>query len=403
MTTAELNSSIYRAPDGWINPYALYVCRTRMNLTLEQVEELADISADLIYKWEHSEEVPSLEQLEILANHYRCPVGYFFLAQPPPQFPDTINFRGLTKERFENLSYKSRLKIDEFITLVDILSDIVTESNISIHPEIPSIQLDDDVNKIVIKVRGILGFSEKIRENWVSPVEAFYFWKNAIENKGVYIISLSLVVNEIRGASRWEKESPPVILVNKNDSESATGRTFTLLHEWAHLMLRKPGVICDFIGDQENAAIERFANKFAAETMVTKSELCDYLKNKGLFKYKARWGDQEINIIKNYFKVSKDVIAITLENLDLAPSGFYKIKREQWDKRQPFFKPTEQSSRSNKSKVMRRFEELGKPFSSLLANAYVNGNVSINKLSKTLDIKVDKMNDFINYVKVADY
>jgi Zn-dependent peptidase ImmA (M78 family) len=373
-----------------------------MNLTPPQVEELTGISAELISKWEQSKETPSLEQLEILAKHYRCPVGYFFITQPPTQFPETINFRGLTRERFENLSYKSRLKIDEFITLADTLTDIVRESNISISPEIPIRNLDDDIGDIVKKEREAFGFSDKVREKWLTPIEAFYFWKNAIEKRGVYVISLSLVVNEVRGASRWEKESPPVILVNKSDSESATGRTFTLLHEWAHLMLRQPGVICDFIGDKELVNVEWFANKFAAEMMVLNSELRDYLKTKGLFEYKARWGDNDINVIKNHFKVSKDVIAIALENLHLAPSGFYKIKREQWDKRKAFFRNIGRPGH-NKTKVARRFEELGKPFSSLLANAYINGNVSINRLSKTLDIKVERLNDFVNYVKVADY
>ena len=150
MTTVELNSSRYQAPDGWISPHSLYLCRTRMNLTPPQVEELTGISAELISKWEQSKETPSLEQLEILAKHYRCPVGYFFIAQPPKQFPETINFRGLTRERFENLSYKSRLKIDEFITLTDTLTDIVRESNISISPDIPIRNLDDDIKEPVI-------------------------------------------------------------------------------------------------------------------------------------------------------------------------------------------------------------------------------------------------------------
>ncbi len=117
MTTTQLNSAEYQAPNGWINPHSLYVCRTRMNLTPSQVEELTGVSAEQINNWERSLGTPTLEQLEILARHYRCPVGYFFMEQPPAQYSESINFRGLSKEKFENLSYQSRLKIDEFITL----------------------------------------------------------------------------------------------------------------------------------------------------------------------------------------------------------------------------------------------------------------------------------------------
>jgi len=253
-----------------------------MSLSPVQTEELSGIPAQQITEWEHSIGTPTLEQLEILAKHYRCPVGYFFTEMPPSQYTDSINFRGLSKEKFENLSYQSRLKIDEFIILADTLSDIVKESNIVINPKIPEIYLSDDIKDIVIKERKAFDFSKEVRDKWITTNEAFSFWKKSIEDRGVYVISLGLIVNEIRGASKWDKESPPVILVNKNDYESATGRTFTLLHEWAHLMLRDSGLICDFIGDNEKAATEHFANKFAAEMMVSNDELCDYLRDNEL-------------------------------------------------------------------------------------------------------------------------
>ena len=402
MTTIELNSSKYKAPEGWVSSHSLHICRTRMNLTPSQVEELTGITAEQIINWESSIGAPTLQDLETLAIYYRCPVGYFFMEHPPAQNIDSVNFRGLSKPKFETLSYESRLKIDEFLILADTLSDMVRASNIPINPNIPHASLVDDITDIVNSERDLFGFSETLRSKWQTPNEAFLFWKTAIEDKGVYIFSLGLVVNEIRGASKWDKDSPPVILVNKNDYESATGRTFTLLHEWAHLMLRETGVACDFIGDKEKVAIEHFANRFAAEMMVSNSELCDYLKTINLCRYKTHWGDNDIGAIKNYFKVSKDVIAIMLENIDLAPKGFYWTKRAQWDKRKPFYRNLSQIPHS-KTKVVRRFEELGKPFSSLLANSYTNGNISLNKLSKMLDIKIEKLNDFVNYVKIADY
>jgi len=164
-------------------------------------------------------------------------------------------------------------------------------------------------------------------------------------------------------------------------------------------MLREPGIICDFIGFEEKANIEQFANKFAAEMMVSKVELSRYLEAKGLNKYKPRWGDNDIDEIKNYFKVSRDVIAISLENLNLAPDGFYQTKRVQWDKRKPFFRGRPGSRPLGRTKVRRRYQELGKPYSNLISEAYMNSNISITNLSKIIGIKVDKFPDFVNCVK----
>ena len=370
-----------------------------MNLSPSQVEDLTGISANQIIDWENSFSSPSLEELEILAKYYRCPVGHFFTEEPPVQHTGEVNFRGLSKDKIDTLSYTSRLKIDEFIVLVEALSSIISELNIPNIPDIPEVYLNDDIRAIVESERKRFGYTDKVREQWASPEDAFSFWRKGIESCGIYVISLGLIVQEVRGASKWDNDSPPAILVNKNDHESATGRSFTLLHEWAHLMLRQPGIICDFIGFEEKASVEQFANKFAAEMMVTKPDLRKYLETEGLYNYRLRWGDTVIDEIKNFFKVSRDVIAISLENLDLAPEGFYRTKRDQWDRRKPFYRGGSHLGMLGRTKVRRRYQELGRPFSRLISEAYLNSNVSITSLSKILGIKVDKFPDFVDYVK----
>jgi Zn-dependent peptidase ImmA (M78 family) len=402
MTITALNSSEPHPNDNWVNPNSLFICRNRMNLDTSQVEELTGIPSQKIQDWERSNGSPNLKELELLARHYRCPVGYFFLDKPPEQYTNSIDFRGLSKEKIGNLSYRSRLRIDEFVTLSETLGNIISELGTANTPIISQADLNDDIEKIVSREREFFHFNEQIRQKWVKAEDAFEFWKSRIEARGVYVISLSLIVNEVRGASKWDEESPPTILVNKNDSESATGRTFTLLHEWAHLMLRKPGIICDFIGSEGSSRIEHFANDFAAEMMVSKEELKNYLILKGLYGFKPKWGDAIIDTTKNYFKVSRDVIAISLEEMQLAPSGFYRLKRSQWDKRKPYFVGPPSNHPLGRTKVRRRFLELGKPYSKLITEAYKNGNISMTNLSRIIDMKVEKFPDFIAYVKANE-
>jgi len=239
VTTTYKDPSRFDPPSDWVNAHSLYLCRSRMNLNPSQVEALAGIEEETLVNWEKSIEVPTLEDLEKLAKHYRCPVGYFFLEQPPELSINKVNFRGLSENKIDSLSYESRLKIDECIYLSDTLSSIVNDLRVTNNPDVTRIHLNENIKDIVRQERELFSFSDAIRKDWESPGEAFDFWKQAIEKRGVYIISLGLIVNEVRGASRWEDGSPPTILVNKNDYESATGRTFTLLHEWANLLLRE--------------------------------------------------------------------------------------------------------------------------------------------------------------------
>lgn len=399
MTTTYKDPSRFDPPSDWVNAHSLYLCRSRMNLNPSQVEALAGIEEETLVNWEKSIEVPTLEDLEKLAKHYRCPVGYFFLEQPPELLINKVNFRGLSENKIDSLSYESRLKIDEFIYLSDTLSSIVNDLRITNNPDVTRIHLNENIKDIVRQERELFSFSDAIRKDWESPGEAFDFWKQAIEKRGVYVISLGLIVNEVRGASRWEDGSPPTILVNKNDYESATGRTFTLLHEWAHLMLREPGIICDFIGSQKEAKVERFANEFAAEMMVGKDELREFLGGKHMDRYKSRWGDSDIDMMKNYFKVSRDVVAISLETMGFAPPGFYKTKRAQWDRRRPYFSGLTPPRILGRTKVKRRYGELGGPYSRLLTEAYISSNISMTSLSRVLGMKIERVNDFINYVK----
>jgi Zn-dependent peptidase ImmA (M78 family) len=164
-------------------------------------------------------------------------------------------------------------------------------------------------------------------------------------------------------------------------------------------MLREPGIICDFIGSQRETKLERFANEFAAEMMVNKDELREFLKNKKMDHYESRWGDPYIDMIKNYFKVSRDVVAISLESVGFAPQGFYKTKRAQWDKRRPYFSGLTPPRILGRTKVRRRYGELGGPYSRLLTEAYISGNISMTSLSRVLGMKIERINDFINYVK----
>lgn len=385
-------------PERWASPAVLNWARTRMGLRPEQVESLAGISAERIIAWERAESAPSLSDLQDLADIYDCPVGYFFLDSPPDE-KQSLDFRGLTAEKIEALSYETHVHLNEFLSLTDYLTSLIEDLKLPHEVNIDTVDIDEPVESVAERERERFGFTPGIRERWITADEAFDFWREAIESRGVFVITLRLKASEVRGASRWDSPHTPAILVNRMDMEAATGRTFTLLHEWAHLLTRQPGLVCDFRGQAKAANIERFANQFAAEILVPKKELEVHFKQRDMLRRRRRWGDFVIDEIRNDFKVSRDVIAILLEEMELAPSGFYRDKRASWDLRKPFFKGPPSTRGRGRTKAKRRLLEIGRPTANLISVAYERGAISKLDLAEVLNMKVEQAERFVSWVR----
>lgn len=149
-----------------------------------------------------------------------------------------------------------------------------------------------------------------------------------MEALGVFVFSLPMSPLECRGAAISQESYATAILVNQ--IESPTARSFTLFHEYCHLMLSTDTqlVMCDhFPGDTES-----FSNRFASSILLPEDEFIEILKHNGLYRYQDWWTEETLSELAGAFFVSRDVIAIWLENLQLAPAGFYKNKRERWDR-----------------------------------------------------------------------
>jgi Zn-dependent peptidase ImmA (M78 family)/transcriptional regulator with XRE-family HTH domain len=381
-----------KLPNKWANPEVLKWARLRMGLKPQDVEELEKIRAEDIIQWEERQSAPTLSDLESLAEVYMCPVGYFFLEAPPAE-DNALDLRGLNSRKTASLSYETHSQLEEFLRLTDYIAQLTRKTGKIRTIDIGTFNLSDPIELVAERERNSFGFTSEVRDRWNSASDAFAFWRQALENKGVYVITLKLDVSEVRGASRWDESHPPTILVNRQDNEAATGRCFTLLHEWAHLLMKHPGLVCDFQGQKNNINIESYANKFAAELLAPKNEFSGFLKQENLFEFRERWGDSTIDKIRHKFKVSKDVVAILLEEIDLAPQGFYWNKRAGWDTLTPFFRSKPGVSHGQ-TKAMRKLGEIGSPFASLISESYGRGMISKLELADLLNMKVEQAEQF---------
>ena len=107
--------------------------------------------------------------------------------------------------------------------------------------------LDDDPEVLATRLRQRLGVSLADQTGWQSKYDGFNSWRAAIERLGALVFqtgatpSLRVEPNEARGFSIADKPFPVIVV---NGSDPVTARSFTLLHELAHIVLRNGGV-CD--------------------------------------------------------------------------------------------------------------------------------------------------------------
>ena len=121
----------------------------------------------------------------------------------------------------------------------------------------------------------------------------------------------------------------PLVVVNRKDAYSA--RTFTLIHEFTHLLLRSSG-LCDLSADSgrppSEQRLEVFCNAVASQTLVPDSALLSYA---GLTRIAPEaWTDEILGPIARDFGVSREVILRKLLDLGLTTRAFYQENRERY-------------------------------------------------------------------------
>lgn len=392
---------------GWVNPNVLRGLRLRAGLEPTAVEQesrklakfhYAPVSAAEVEAWERGQGVPELVHLETLAEVYGCPVGAFFFEAPrPPEI--ALSFRGLLPRKQSQLEPLTRRSLARFLELAEWFATTIEERGVSWPVAIKPLNVPSpgeqrtglSPERIAEQYRRTLGFSNAVRRQWREREDAFNWWRSRLEQEGVFCFQLKLDPRDLRGASLWWKGRYPFILVNHYDMEAASGRLFTLLHEYGHLVLsaEAEGIACDFIGGGSAGNPENFPNRFAAAMLVPPEELESHLKRTGLSRYQERWPDRLLDEIRNPFFVSRDVIAILLEEVGLAPRGFYRHRRERWEQR--YGKRLGQGRGMSLKKWQRKARELGSSALRILVELSDAERLPLIDAAYLLDVKVEKL------------
>lgn len=264
--------------------------------------------------WQQSKKKPTLIQLSGLADYFNIPFGYFFLNKLPIKEYPITHYRTIKRGKF----MPSQELLDT-IKIIEERQKWATYTLNKMHHETVefanTVSIEDDIEETAQKIRDILDLHENWAkyENFSIWNDAFKFLVNRVERAGIFVVINGVVgndttrlldLNEFRGFVLYDKFAPFIFINNK---DFVTGKIFTLIHEFVHVLIGKSASF-DFSNLQPaNNAIEEFCDSVTAEFLVSK---------KSLIQDFARIGKDYQKLAYNY-RVSKIVIIRRLLDLDI--------------------------------------------------------------------------------------
>jgi Zn-dependent peptidase ImmA (M78 family)/transcriptional regulator with XRE-family HTH domain len=280
--------------------------------------------------WEKGDSKPTIRQLEKIARVYKRPFEVFYLPEQPKDFkPLQHDFRRLPGQVAGVQSPELRYEIRWAQTRREVALDLYETTN----EAPPSFSLEATLTAapeaVGHAIRSALGTGT--HPKWVGSYDCFNFWRSKLEEAGILVFQAQKIDRgEMRGFSINERPLP-VIVLNIKDSPAA--RTFTMVHELAHLMLREGG-LCDLTEDRQNRPpemlrTEQFCNMVAGATLVPSAELLTDPRVSAKGETRATWSDDELRPIAKKFGVSSLALLRRLLICKRTTAAFYQEKHEE--------------------------------------------------------------------------
>lgn len=239
-----------------VNPSILRWARKTAGLTLEDAVAKLSISdaqgiaaVDRLKALEAGDDAPSRPMLGRMAQQYRRPLLTFYLAKPPRQSNWGKDFRAQNTDRSIRQDALLAALVRDVQGRQGLVRSAILEDDEDAPPLsfIGSATIETPVEQLVATIRETIGLELNQFRAATSPDAAFRLLRTCVEQAGVFVLVLGnlgnhhtdLEVDVFRGFALTDVYAPFVV-VNPKDPPGA--RSFTLLHELAHLWLDEPGI-----------------------------------------------------------------------------------------------------------------------------------------------------------------
>lgn len=345
-----------------------------------------------ILAWERNKARPYMGQLRDLASLYKRPISDFYLPAPPAERPMPHDFRrspGEVAGRYSPALRKQLRFARERQDLSRFLKEGTGEPLPSFTHRVSRKQSPEEVGAFM---RDLLGVTFAEQQRWRDPYAALSAWRRRIEALEVLVFQFEGVdVAEAWGFSLVERVFP-VIGINK--ALAPNGRTFTMLHEFVHLLLGE-GAICDIDDftprDPRELAVEVFCNHAAAAALMPEREF----RADGIVRSRrgpaTDWSDAEIKEIAATFSASREAVVRRLLTFGLTTPEFYRAQRAVYAALREAQKAREREKNKDKefkgqNRAQRAMSDFGGNYVRLILSSYGEERITLADAADYLEV-----------------
>ncbi|TIP23587.1 MAG: ImmA/IrrE family metallo-endopeptidase [Mesorhizobium sp.] len=345
--------------------------------------------------WEAGDDMPSLPQLRRIAELYKRPLAVFYLPEPPTTFQVMRDLRRLPGVGFRRyppgLQLELRMASERRELARELSSDLGQE------PVRFSLQatLNDNPEDVGDRIRVALGVTAALQRIWrdADGRASFNAWRSRIEALGVLIFQTTRFETEDASGFAIADDVLPIIAVNRKDAP--TRRTFSLLHELAHLLLRVSGVSdleTDAARPAEDQRLEVFCNQVAAAALMPRDLVLGDPRVRSRALRSVDWTDGEISDLARAFGVSREALLRRLLTFDRTTSEFYMMKRGQYHaERLARLKRQREEAKDGdgipRNMPQETLSNFGRPLVQMIIGNYHQDNLTLSEVSGYLGLK----------------
>ncbi len=386
-------------PQALVRPDVLAWLRESAGLSVDEAARKAQLKPEKVASWEQPKDAvadrPSMPQLRRLAKAYKRPIHYFYLPKPVAEPAVPHDFRRLPEEATRRYSPALLHEIRLAYRRRSLALDLIRELGGKVRPfaAFASATLDEAPEALAARIRDLLGIDWQTQQRWREPRAAYNAWRGAIEAAGVLVFQVTTVeAAEMLGFSLAFPELP---VIGINRKVRPNGRTFTVLHEFVHLLLGEGGV-CDLEDEVLRPAreqqVEVFCNRVAGAALIPETLLLTHPLVASEPAEPQTWSDDAIAILARDFGVSREVAVRRLLLSGRATESFYRERRAAYAAQLAAQLAREQAEPNEMRRNMPREAASNlSGFARLVLDGYHADALSLAETSRLLGVKAAKV------------
>jgi Zn-dependent peptidase ImmA (M78 family) len=380
-----------------ITPAVLTWARQTAGFSLAEAARRLKIKEERLAEWEdpNNADAPSIPQLRRLAALFKRPLAVFYLPEAPPRFAVMRDLRRLPGTGARSYSPAVQLEIRAANERRELALELAADLEQEVQRFTLTATMEEDAETVGARIRPALGVTMDLQLHWCDNEgrAGFNAWRNRIENLGVLVFQTTRFPSNEASGFAIVAETLPVIAVNRNDA--LTRRTFSLLHELAHLMIRVSGVselTTDVNRPPEDQRIEVFCNRVAAAALIPRDVLLADARVVVQGTRSEQWSDAEIRDLAYQFGVSREALLRRLLTLNRTTEAFYARKRAQFiaefDESQKRKKKKAAESEMKRNMPQETVSNFGRRLVNMLLDNYHQDRMTLSEVSGYLGLKV---------------